>query len=238
MDRAQIDAEHVIARYLSDQLSEADEAAFEAYCVQHPEIFREVESMLRMREGLAVLRDRDQLQSLIHHSRWRSPMVAAAAAALLCVVVGLWIWRPSAPQRPHVLGASPMAFANEAGRPLAISGSYLLLRSREPSPGVEVLLSPARSAIQIRILPSQYDPTARYRVTLERVTSGIGGDFVQESAGLRATADRYVTVYVDSGSLQAGDYRLSLTEQASEPRSEEPDIFPIRIRQTPTRPPQ
>ena len=58
MDRLQIDAEHVIARYLAGQLSAAEENGFEEYAAGHPEIFREIESTLRMKEGLAVLRDR------------------------------------------------------------------------------------------------------------------------------------------------------------------------------------
>ena len=48
MDRLQIDAEHVIARYLAGQLSRAEEDGFEDYAASHPEIFREVESTLRM----------------------------------------------------------------------------------------------------------------------------------------------------------------------------------------------
>ncbi len=56
MDRKQIEDEHIVARYLADQLSPAEAEAFEAYYTQHPSMVREIEYALRLKEGLATLR--------------------------------------------------------------------------------------------------------------------------------------------------------------------------------------
>src|ERR1700722_4712654 len=55
MDTPRIDAEHMVARYLAGQLSAADEVSFDRYAADHPEILRDIESTLRLKEGLAVL---------------------------------------------------------------------------------------------------------------------------------------------------------------------------------------
>ncbi len=50
MDRKQIDDEHIVARYLADQLTPAEAEAFEAYYTQHPRMVREIEYALRLKE--------------------------------------------------------------------------------------------------------------------------------------------------------------------------------------------
>jgi len=56
MDRTQIDAEQVVARYLAGRLPATESDAFERYVSEHPEICNELEQTLKFREGLARLR--------------------------------------------------------------------------------------------------------------------------------------------------------------------------------------
>ena len=94
MDRHTIDQQHIIARYLAGQLSTAESAAFEAHYTSHPEVVREIERTLRLKEGLAVLRDRGELDALLQQRNyWRPAMGLAAGIAVL--VIGVWLDRKS-----------------------------------------------------------------------------------------------------------------------------------------------
>src|SRR5512138_3501948 len=92
MDRKQIEAEHIVARYLADQLSPAQAEEFEAYYTQHPSMVREIEHALRLKEGLATLRDRGQLDALLKARRWRWALPLSIAAAVAGAALGTWTW--------------------------------------------------------------------------------------------------------------------------------------------------
>src|SRR5215813_9902512 len=92
MDRKQIESEHIVARYLADQLSPDEAEAFEAYYTQHPSMVREIEYALRLKEGLATLRDRQQLDALMKARRGRWALPLSIAAAVAGAALGMWTW--------------------------------------------------------------------------------------------------------------------------------------------------
>jgi hypothetical protein len=61
MDRNYIDEQHVIARYLADQLTEPERDAFESYMDQDPDVIRDMEATARFKVALAILRERGLL---------------------------------------------------------------------------------------------------------------------------------------------------------------------------------
>jgi hypothetical protein len=227
MDRSRIDAEHMVARYLAGQLSAADEVFFDGYAAAHPEIFREVESTLRLKEGLAVLRDRGELPALLRQRDWRTP-VAAAAAVLLLVTLGIWAWW-HVPGRPLILAGSPAEFVAESEPALTVAGTYGLIRSRGQEAAVEITLPLRRAAIQIRVLPAEFAEHGRYRASLERVVGG-GKAVVGEIRRMVMAEDRFVTLYLDSSQLTPGDYELSLMRADSQSPAAEADRFALRIK--------
>ena len=225
MDRLQIDAEHVIARYLAGQLSAAEENGFEEYAASHPEIFREVESTLRMKEGLAVLRDRGELQALLRVRDWRPSFAAAAAAVLVVLALGVWTWRHAVAPITPVMASLPGFVGRDSGS-LPVVATYILVRSRGESPAAEIRAPAQRAAIQIRILPSVFVVGGRYRATLQRIEAGGEKTLVRDIGGLEAAADRFVTLYLDSAQLTKGRYEIALAESDSTTSSES-DRFTI-----------
>lgn len=228
MDRSHIDAEHMVARYLAGQLSAADEVFFEGYAANHPEVFRDVESTLQLKEGLAVLRDRGELQALLRQRDWRVPFAAAAAAVLLLVTLGLWAWW-HVPSRTLILAGSPAEFVGDPARPLPIAGTYQLIRSRGQDSAAEMTLPVKRAAMQVQILPSVFAEHGRYRASLERV-DGRGKVFVGETGGLVVAEDRFVSLYLDSSLLAPGDYEISLARADSVSPAPEADRFTLRMK--------
>jgi hypothetical protein len=226
MDRLQIDAEHVIARYLAGQLSSDEENGFEDYAANHPEIFREVESTLRMKEGLAVLRDRGELQALLRERDWRPSLAAAAAAVLVVLGLSVWTWRHAAAPIAPMLAGMPGYVGRDNGS-LPVFATYTLIRSRGESSDVEIQVPAQRAAIQMRILPSVFVMGGRYRATLQRIEAGGERTLVRDIGDLEAAGDRFVTLYLDSAQLTQGRYEISLAQVDSAPSSES-DRFTIR----------
>jgi hypothetical protein len=212
MDRKQIESEHIVARYLADQLSPEEAAEFEAYYVEHPSMVREIERTLRLKEGLATLQDRGQLEALMRARRgWAIPL--SVAAALAVAVVGGWAWLRAPDTGP--VASSLEELVAESKSPLPLAGKYLLVRVRGGEAALEIPFPAQRSALELQMLPSAGTAGAPYRVALERVESEGRADRVGEANALRPGADGLVTAVLDSARLQPGRYAVELApEQA------------------------
>jgi hypothetical protein len=214
MDRKQIESEHIVARYLADQLSPAEAEAFEAYYTQHPSMVREIEYTLRLKEGLATLRDRQQLDPLVHarHTRWGTTF--SIAAVLIAILIGAWTWLGSRTP-PPVLAPTLEELVAESKQALPLGGKYLLVRTRAAQPSALKVPIPAeRSALELQMLPSAGTEGAPYTLSFSREDDG-KTTIVDEAAGLAVGPDGLVTTWVDSGSLEPGNHILSLTPAAS-----------------------
>jgi hypothetical protein len=227
MDRNRIDKEHLVERYLADQLNAADAAAFEAYYTQNPDMVRDIERTLRLKEGLAVLRERGELDSLIRaRPRWTLPL--ALAAALAAAVIGAWLWMAHSAATP--LAGALAELADSSGRPVPVASTLVLARTRGGAPTIEIPLPPERGAIELRMLPSSRTANERYQATVSRinvagVTSPLG-----DVRGLRTSEEGFVTAYLDTAKLQPGRYSLELQPERSDSPGTITDRFVIDLR--------
>jgi hypothetical protein len=215
MDRNQIEDEHIVARYLADQLSPAEAEAFEAYYTQHPSMVREIEHTLRLREGLATLRDRNQLDALMKARRWRWAIPLSIAAAAAVLVVGTWTWYGPSGGAPVAASLTELSAASQATLPLG--GKYLLVRVRsgEAAP-LQIPIPGARSAVELQVLPAGGAGSAPYHLTLDRLSSPGKPDRVGEISGLTPGADGLVSAWLDSARLRPGTHTVELTSQRAD----------------------
>jgi hypothetical protein len=227
MDRHTIDQQHVIARYLAGQLSEAESAAFEAHYTAHHEVVREIEHTLRLKEGLAVLRDRGELDALLQRrTYWRPAMGLAAGIAVL--VVGVWLWMGQTTVAPIV--GTVAALVDPQGKPLHVASTHMLVRTRGPAPVVEIPLPRERGAIELQMIPSsRSDDGDRYRVLLGQLDATNAVTPIAETRAIANPADGFVTAYLDSARLQSGRYAIEITPEGASPGAPG-DRFVVEIR--------
>jgi len=227
MDRQRIDKEHIVARYLADQLDAVDREAFEAHYADNPEVVRDIERALRLKEGLAILQERGELDSLIRIRRqWSLPL--AVAAAILLAVVGIWLWM--APHSHAPLAGELVALADSSGRAPEVRATYLLARARGASPALEIPLPPQRSAIELRMIPSARGTISGHQVALSRLETEKPPVRVGRIRGLKTGDDGLVTAYLDTGQLQPGRYLIELSPEQQDASDASTDRFVIDLR--------
>jgi hypothetical protein len=227
MDQKQIEDEHIVARYLADQLSPAEAAAFEAYYTQHPSMVKEIEYALRLREGLATLRDRQQLDGLMRsrRRRWATPLSIAAATAV--ALVGAWAWHGHEGDVP--IATSLNDLVPGASSPLPLAGKYLLVRVRGADNALQIPVPATRSALELQMLPAEGSSGAPYRMELQRLEDNGAARRIGELRALSPGADGLVTAVLDSARLQPGRYAVELT--STRPDGATPtDRFVIELR--------
>jgi hypothetical protein len=228
MDRTQIDSEHVIARYLAGELDAGEDAAFEEFAAQHPEIYREVERTLRFKEGLAVLQDQGRLAPLL---RARPSRVWAylAVAVVVFASFGVLLWHRIQVAPPALLASSATEFARSGQTASPIARSFVLVRSRNPGGAVDLPLPARAGVVELRILPE--NPAGdRYSGTLTRLGPSGRREVIGTLTGLAAGADLYVTIYVDTDRLSQGDYEVSLLPEPAQRGGDDGDRFIVRVR--------
>jgi hypothetical protein len=216
MDRKQIEAEHIVARYLADQLSAEEAEAFEAYYTQHPSMVREIEYTLRLKEGLATLRDRQQLEGLMKARRWRWALPLSIAAAVTAAALGTWTWYGSPNDSPIAAGTLEALMENSPAT-LPLSGKYMLVRVRsaEQVP-LEIALPAQPSAVELQVLPAGGVAAAPYRLTIETRPAQGKAKPVTQVTGLVPGSDGLVAAWLDSERIQRGPYTVELASEAGE----------------------
>jgi hypothetical protein len=228
MDRKQIEAEHIVARYLADQLSPAQAAEFEAYYTQHPSMVREIEYALRLKEGLAALRDRGQLDALMRARRGRWAMPLSIAAAIAVAIIGGWTWYGSPQSAP--VASTLDGLVPGMSTPMPLGGKYLLVRMRSANDGtLQIPLPAARSALELQMLPSAGFTGAPYQVALTRMDADGKPSRVGEAQDLTPGPDGLVSAWLDSARLQPGRHTVELIPANAGPTSPV-DRFVIDLR--------
>lgn len=222
------------SRYLADQLSDAECAAYEAQFVADPEAVAELEATARLKIGLERLRRNGELSELIAGNAapplGRTWMVAMAAS-LAAVVIGVSLWFPHgvAPSAPPVLAAAASAFRDHSGHSLSVLATAPLFRTRAERFDAVIELPPTRGAIKLRVLPSTPADTARYQASLARIRDDDSSERIVAIGDLKpSTEDGFVDLYADSSLLAPGRYRLILTREAGQ-SSESGDTFMIKV---------
>lgn len=216
------------ARYLADQLPEAERLAFEQRMLEDPAVLREVEATARFKVGLEHARDSGRLSAAApRHSGRLSHLAIAAAFALFAVGIALWRTPQDATPTPWISN-SLQQFADTLGVAPTATREYRVIRLRSGDEADVVIdLPPGRRAIALRVLPDAAEPGSTYTVTLAPLPAG-GPSQQIASSSLEADADGYLLLYVDSASLRDGLYRLDVAP-ASAPDTPA-DRFLIRFR--------
>jgi len=217
MDAQQIAERHVVERYLAGHLSEGEALAFEAYIEAHPEIIRDIEDVARMKFGLATLKKRGNLPSLVEHrgsDTWRRPALIAAAIAVLAL--GLFVFAPAWKQNPEsaLIAATIRGLAGDAHPPGAIS-SVVLSRTRSLTP--ETLHPSSKgSFVQVTLELFAENASSNYSVQLMQIVDGK----LQSLARLndqQVNAEGNLVIYLREDSLSAENYvfRVSTPGEAT-----------------------
>jgi hypothetical protein len=204
MDRHYIDDHHIVARYLADQLTDAERQEFEDYYLEHPEMLREIEATARFKAGLAQLEASGNLAALMKPTPWYAQWRSLAVAAVVFIVIALaFYFRTPAP---------PLMAANlaELGGPSSIASSYSLLRRRGNAFDAEVTLPKVGEAIALRVLPEFGAPDSRYRIALTRIDADDKKDRLAEVDHLSADDDGMVTIYLNAPRIAPGDYEVTI----------------------------
>jgi hypothetical protein len=226
MERHIIDNQHVIARYLAGQLDAVESAEFEAHYAKHPEVVREIERTLRLREGLAVLEESGELEALLQRrSYWRPALGLAAGVAVL--VVGVWLWIGQMTVAP--IAATVAALTDTPEKPLYVAGTYVLVRMRGPATVIAIPLPQERSAIELQMFPSSAPAGGRFRVRLGQLDAANAIAPVAETPAMANSADGFVRAYLDSARLSRGRYAIELQPDGAAPGTPG-DRFIVEVR--------
>ncbi len=215
MDRKQIEEEHVVARYLADQLSPEEADAFEAYYTQHPSMVREIEYTLRLKEGLATLRDRQELDGLMRARRWRWALPLSVAAAIAGAALGTWTWYGSSTAAPVAAGSLEALVPNGQAT-LPLGGKYMLVRVRGAEAPLSIPLPEQHSALELQVFPADGTAAAPYRLVLRQQRAGGEPKSVADVAGLVPGPDGLVSAWIDSERIERGQYTVELASEAGD----------------------
>jgi hypothetical protein len=220
------------SRYLADQLTDAECAAYEARFVEDPEPVAELEATARLKIGLQRLRRNGELSELIAGAAaptrtWMLAMAASVAA----VVIGVSLWFPrTGPMSVPVLASTASAFKDPSGHSLSVLTTAPLFRTRAEKYDAVIELPAARGAIKLRVLPSTPAESARYQASLSRIKDDDTSERVVAIDDLKPSADDgFVDLYADSSLLTPGRYQLILTRAASGPATGDSDTFVIKV---------
>jgi hypothetical protein len=229
MDRQYIDDRHVVARFLSGQLSEAESRDFEKYMLANPEIVHDVEATARLKVGLHVLEKTGQLDSLLRHKPfYRDTRYALAASVGVLALCAFFYLKDGAPQAPKLF-ASASALVDQAGHLLPVARNYAILRTRGTGYDALVELPETPQVIELRVLPETPARPPRYRVSLARVADDDAQKTIGSVVGLIPDADGFVSVYFDSSKLMRGRYQLTIRGDAGTDASDAVSSFRIKL---------
>lgn len=187
--------------YVGDRLADDERRAFEDRLGRDPELVREFEQTLRLREGLERLKEQGYFARPARRLLMWVPAVAAAAIAALAVI----LWVQPRTTSPGVLRAALESRAAPGPSP-AVSAHFTFVSTRGSSS--YDLDRPAAGLIEFRVSPADHAAGARYRLTLARVGQGGAPEPIGALADLLPGADGYVHGYAAASALTAGRYSL------------------------------
>lgn len=197
-------------RYLADQLTDEERAAFEERMLSDPDVLREVEATARFKVGLAQARERGELEPLLVPERGRARYVAVAAI-LAVIAIGTSLWRDRVPPPAPLLATSLQQLADRGAR-ISAGSQFTLQRTRsDDEVDARIPLPAQRAAIRLRVLPDAGVAGSSHDVSLRRVADGEGDDRAAATIpDLRADDAGYIEFFIDSATLRPGVYRLEV----------------------------
>jgi len=208
-DRKHIDDHDLVARYLADQLSEAERESFEAYLLEHPESLKELNAAAQFKAGLADLNERGELTKLLAPRAWWQRASTLAAAASIALIVGAITWFSWQGVNQPLLAAS-VAELSRFQSTLPVVASHAIQRTRASSYDATIKLANAPAAVELRIRPEARAEPPRYRLVLSIMGSSGASKPLATVAALEPAPDGFVSVYLNAAKLLPGVYELIL----------------------------
>jgi hypothetical protein len=231
MNRQYIDDQHIVARYLADQLSDDERQAFEAYYLEHPDIVQELEAAARLKIGLAHLGDAGTMPKLTTprplSTRHR---ILAAAVAIAAVALALAAFMLPPPVPAPVLVSSSTVLHDKRDRPLPLAATHTLQRTRGAAYDAVLDVPTKPHVIALRVLPETQTQPARYRLVLSMFDDSDQAREIASITGLAPEADGFVPVLVNSSRVAAGLYQLTLSGDAGTSAADASSAFRLRVR--------
>jgi len=225
-------AEHDFATmqdFIVGRLSSDERRAFENRLVREPQLARELEQSLRMREGLQQLRTRGYFRKDAARGRSSRIWVPALAAAA-CAGFALFLWQSRIAAPAPILVPS-LEWSAAAGVAPLVGAHFTFVAVRGgPAPDLEL---PSAGLIEIRATPSSR-AAASYRVALAREAEGGPAQPVAELRDLVLGADGYLHCFAVAARLVAGSYVLRIEADTNTPGTT--DAFPFKLHARDTRP--
>jgi hypothetical protein len=190
--------------YIVGRMSDDERRAFEDHLVRDPQLVRELEQSLALREGLQQLRAQGYLARAASRGRSvRFWLPALAAAAIAGLALLLWVQRGASP----VLMASLESRSRADVAPFVTAGFTFVSMRGGLTPDLDL---PPRGLIEFRVAPAMRLTGARYRVTLVRRDPEGSAEPVGALAGLALSSDGYVHCFADASRLTQGSYLLRI----------------------------
>jgi hypothetical protein len=209
--------------YVVGRLSDDERRAFEDRLVREPELVRELERSLALREGLQRLRAQRYFARATYHGRgarvWLPTLAAASIAG-----VALFLWGQRQMTAPPVLLASLESRSGAEVPPHITRFTFVSMRG---GPTFDLAL-PSAGLIEILAPPSTRLAHSRYRVTLIRSDHADPGKTIGVLAAVALSADGYVHCFADASRLSAGSYVLSVEPDTATPGVAESFAFNLR----------
>jgi hypothetical protein len=216
--------------YIVGRMSDDDRRAFEDRLSRDPQLVRELEQSLALREGLQQLRAQGYFASTAPRrksARFWLPALAAAAIAGLTV----FLWAEREGEGSPVLMASLASRSGAEVAPL-VKGPFTFVSMRgDLTPDLDL---PSAGLIEFRAAPSTQVTGGRYRVTLIRRHQGGTAQPIGALAGLALSTDGYVHCFADVSRLTQGSYLLRIAPDTA--TAGLPVEFPFNVRGSRTQP--
>jgi hypothetical protein len=204
--------------YIVGRLPEDEHRAFEDRLARDPDLVREFEQSLRLREGLEQLREQ---RRLLRSAPLRTgfvialPLLAAAALAAVALFV-----------RPVLTPAASSGLLASAPSNVSLPltpFTFVAVRG-ESTP---VVSRPAAGLVDLQVAPGAGTPP--YHMSLSIKSAGSALRLIGTQSNLQLASDRYVHAYVDAASLPAGDYQLRLESANAAPGTAQTFEFTLRM---------
>jgi hypothetical protein len=217
--------------YIAGRLSEPELTAFEDRLLVDAALVRDIEETLKLREGLEILRERNDLGVSVRpqrHSFRTHRLAAAAVAALLLIAlcVSVYIGKRS----PTLVAASVGEL--RAGATLMVAEHYSFASMRAASETPDLAL-PTSGALELRALTRGAGAGRSFRATLEK-TLNSQPIRIGEADHLAPDADGFVSIYTDASKLEPGDYFLAVKSDIDDKSPEERFSFKLHRSTVPT----
>lgn len=200
------------ARYVAGHMSEAEIAEFESQMLSRPDLAADVTVRQRIKAGLEVLEERQELSEIVSGVaiRRRRLLALAAGIAVAAISASLVVWYQRGDRTSHLLAIESIRQSDD-------TPSFMLATIRGSGPPV-VDVPATAEFVELRVM---VEGTGDYDVRL--VPDGPGG--ITAAPG----SDGLLTVALSVAGLEDGAYYLSIWA-AGRPESEQRYPFEVARR--------